>query len=161
MTQLSHIHQRSLSILRQSMETIENIFQTVSREAATTYRDGSDGWTALEVLCHLRDCDVSYQQQAEMISAEENPTLPHPFDHEAAAIERAYNEQDIGQTMTALKTSRQYAIDFYDGLSGNQWSRVGQHRFFGEWTITDNLTFISWHDVSHIEQITRILIQAK
>jgi hypothetical protein len=158
MTLLTRIQQRHLTIMRQSMETIENIFQIVSREAATTHRDGPDGWTALEVLCHLRDYEVFYRQQAELMLAEENPTMP-VYDHEALAIERAYNQQNIGQALADLKASRQQAIDLYNGLTDTQWSRTGQHPFFCDWSITDNLTFTGWHDGNHIEQITRILIQ--
>ncbi len=142
MTLLYRIQQRHLTILQQNVETLANIFQSISPDEATTYRDGPQGWTSLEVLCHLRDYDIFYQQQAEMLLTEESPTMPI-YDHEALAIERRYNVQSIEKALNDLKQSRQQAIDFYKNLTDNQWQRVGHHPFFGEWSMTDNLTFIS------------------
>ena len=125
-----------LEIMQKTLETIENVFQSISQEVATTYRDGPDGWTTLEVLCHLRDYDAIYRQ-------------------------RAYNQQELRQVLAEFKTSRQESLAVYRELTPDDWERPGQHVAFGAWSVGNMIAFVGWHDNNHIEQITRILLQAK
>lgn len=148
-----------LEIMQKTLETIENVFQSISQEVATTYRDGPDGWTTLEVLCHLRDYDAIYRQHAEMMATQENPTLSGS-NHETMAIERAYNQQELRQVLAEFKTSRQESLAVYRELTPDDWERPGQHVAFGAWSVGNMIAFVGWHDNNHIEQITRILIQA-
>jgi len=148
-----------LEILQRTSETIENVLHNISQEVATTYRDGPDGWTTLEVLCHLRDSDITYRQHTEMMTTQENPTLS-VSDHEAMAIEQAYNRQDLRQVLAELKASRQESLAVYRALTPDHWGRPGQHQAFGSWSVGNMIIFVGWHDCNHIEQITRILTQA-
>jgi hypothetical protein len=37
------------------------------------------------------------------------------------------------------------------------WERAGNHPRRGRFTLLDQLTLISWHDLNHMEQIVRTL----
>lgn len=148
-----------LEIMQKTLDTIENVLQCISQEAATTYRDGPDGWTTLEVLCHLRDYDEIYRQHTEMMVTQENPTLS-VSNHETMAVEGAYNRQELRQVLAEFSTSRQESLAVYRDLSPNDWDRPGQHVAFGPWSVGNMIAFVGWHDNNHIEQITRILLHA-
>jgi len=160
MTTLTKVRQKHIWLMHETYKTLNNILQDVNQETATTYRDGPDGWTTLEVVCHLRDFDQFFYERAIMMIEQENPELP-AYDHEALVIERAYNSQNLKQTMAELGQSRQRFVDFFKGLTADQWARTGIHPTQGEFSLTDSLMQVGLHDTTHIEQITRILTQVR
>ena len=161
MVNLAKIHHRHIALMKTTSEILMNILQQISQETATTYRDPNDGdkgWTTLEVLCHLRDFDGYFRGRAEMMLAQERPTLP-AYDHEAIAIENNYNSQDFEQVLSEFVQSRQQTIQFFKSLTDKQWESDGMHPESGHFTMTASVVQVGTHDVSHIEQITRILAQ--
>lgn len=162
MTDMTTIHQRHIVLMQRTCDTLVNIFATVSQEQATTRRDPNDGdkgWTALEVLCHLRDFDGFFRKRAEMMVNQEHPDLP-AHDHEALAIERNYNSQVLATVVDELVASRQQTAAFFQGLSDAAWARTGVHPERGHFTMTDSVMQVGTHDALHLEQITRILASA-
>ena len=89
---------------------------------------------------------------------EDHPQLP-AYDHEAMAIERAYQSEQVSDAFAALNDSRQRFIAFFRGLSAEEWERAGIHPERGEFTMTDAVTQVVLHDLDHLEQITRVLAQ--
>ena len=152
------IRRQHVKLMQLTCTTLGNIISGVSQEAASSYRDGPDGWTVLEVLGHLRDFDGFFRHRAEMMLARDYPHLP-AYDHEALAIERAYNQQDLMQVYAEFSASRQQSIEFFKGLSTDQWARTGVHPEHGHFTVTHAAMQVGIHDAMHIEQITRILQQ--
>ena len=82
MDQLTKIRQAYIGTMAMTARTLGHLLAPVSQEQATTLRDGPEGWTTVEVVCHLRDFDGFFRGRAEMILAEETPNLP-AYDHEA------------------------------------------------------------------------------
>lgn len=159
MTTLAGLHTRTFNTLKLNLAMLENIFQRVAAEQATTLRDGPNGWTPLEILCHLRDFDVIFRERGELVLAKENPPFP-TFDADKLAIERAYNQGSVAQALAELKTNRAQLLAFFEPLTDEQWVRTGVHSRLGPFTMTDVLTHIAWHDANHLEQLTRVLAQA-
>ena len=136
-----------------------NVLAPVSQAVATSLRDGQDGpkgWTIVEVVCHLRDFDLFFQHRAQLMLQQENPTLP-AYDHEALAIERNYLSNDVHQAYTVLVESRRQFVEFFEGLTAEQWACAGIHPERGHFTMTDAVMQVGTHDCTHLEQITRIL----
>lgn len=162
MNDMSAIRARHIRLMRQMCDTLGNLLAPVSQKTATTYRDPNDGekgWTVLEVLCHLRDFDGFFRGRAELMVRETHPQLP-AYDHEALAIERNYNGQHLQEALDALVASRQKTVDFFQGLSESDWARTGIHPERDRFTMTDAVMQVGLHDVTHLEQITRILASA-
>lgn len=156
---IDKIRKQHIESIGKSAQIFSNIMSTVSQETATTLRDQSDaphGWTALEVLCHVRDFDGFFYERAVMIRDEDYPRLP-AYDHEDLAVTRRYNEQDLRQVVEELMDSRQRFIAFFQELTPAEWERAGVHPERGHFSLVDALMQVSSHDLTHLEQITRIL----
>lgn len=158
MNDLTAINKAHLTLMQKTIDTLGNILQPISQTQATTVRDGADGWTIVEVVAHLRDFDEIFRNRVIQMIQEENPKLP-AFDHEAMAIEQNYNGQVLTDVCGTLVTSRQKTIATFEMLTAEQWLRAGIHPERGPFSMTDAVIQVGHHDVTHIEQITRILIE--
>lgn len=156
------IRRKHVKLMRHTMITFENIARELTQEEATTWRDGGDGWTVLEVLCHLRDFDRFFKGRVELMVAEESPTLPM-YDHEQLAIDKRYNEQDLMTVIEEMKVSRAAYVDLFNQLenSAESYMRTGIHPEYGEWTILESLVQVGHHDNDHLQQISRIIAEKK
>lgn len=156
MSNLQDIRQRHIQLMTLTADILSHILKNVSMEQATSLRDGPEGWTILEILCHLRDFDIIFRERAEQMLADDHPTLP-AFDHEAMAIEKSYNEQDYAYAFDAFIASRKETKSFFEQLSDQDWERTGIHPERGEFSMTDAVIQVGHHDSDHLEQITRLL----
>lgn len=155
--EMSKFREEHIVLMKRTWLILQHIFKNVSQETATTLRDGADGWTALEVLCHLRDFDQIFYDRAVAILSQDYPNLT-PADHEALAVERAYNQQSLPEVLKTFGESRQRFVTFFESVPDDAWERAGVHPTRGHFTLHNALLQVGTHDVNHIEQITRILI---
>lgn len=158
MAQLPDLQQRFINMMRQTGETLGHILKNITQEQATTLRDGPEGWTILEIVCHLRDFDIIFRQRAERILAEDEPELLL-VDHEQLVIDNNYAAEELAYVHGAYDESRQATIAFFEGLQEADWARIGIHPSRGRFSLTDAALQVGSHDVNHLEQITRILEQ--
>ena len=156
MDQLAKVHRTQLYAMEMTARTLGHLLAPVSQEQAMTLRDGADGWTIVEVVCHLRDFDGFFRGRAELMLAEETPLLP-AYDHEAIAIERNYNADRLTDAYDALLRSRAATQTLFAGLTEEQWERGGIHPEVGPFSLTDAAFQVSLHDQTHTEQILKIL----
>ncbi len=160
MADITTIRKRSGWLAKTTVDVLSNIFGNVTHEAATTFRDSGDGWTALEALCHLRDFDYVFQGRVERMLNEELPDLA-PADHDQMVIDNRYNEQNLEEVLADFVAHRRGFIDLFKSLSDEQWERYGNHPERESFSMTDALMQLGLHDVTHIEQITRTLLEKK
>jgi len=158
MSDLNDIRQRHIDLMEKTAETLGHVLKNVNFDQATTLRDGPEGWTILEILCHLRDFDKIFRARVEMMLNEEHPDLP-AYDHEQMAIDKAYNDEDFAYAFDGYTTSRSRTKALFESLTEEQWNRSGIHPERGEFSLTDAVIQVGHHDITHIEQITRMLEQ--
>lgn len=158
MTPLAGLHTRTVNTLTLNLAILENVFQRVTAEQAATLRDGPNGWTPLEILCHLRDFDVIFRERGELMLMADNPAFPK-YDADQLAADRAYNQQSVAAALAELKQNRAQLLAFFEPLTPEQWARTGVHSRLGPFTMMDVFTHIAWHDANHLEQLTRVLAQ--
>lgn len=154
--QIAKVRQAHLRMMETTARTLGHLLAPVSQEQATTLRDGPNGWTIVEVVCHLRDFDGFFRGRAEMMLAGETPQLP-AYDHEALAIERKYNEDQLTEVYAALLASRAATRALFASLTPEQWERAGIHPETGHFTLTDAAMQVGTHDLTHIEQVLKIV----
>ena len=158
-TTLPQVRERHIAMMRLTCETLGHVLKDVMGDQARALRDGADGWSIIEILCHLRDFDEIFYQRALMMRDQDHPQLPG-YDHEAMAIERAYQQEDLQDSYRALRSSRWRLIQFFDALAPQQWERGGTHPERDSFTMTDAAMQVGLHDLDHLEQITRVLTQS-
>ena len=159
MQPMSTIRGRMLDQLRKAIVTTEIIIQSTSQKDATTYRDGGDGWTVVEVICHLRDFDKVFVDRAQLTLNEEFPDLPFPSP-DGLAADLKYNEQDLSTAFDDWKAVREEYVAILESVSSDEdWERAGNHPTRGHTTLNDQLFIATWHDVNHLAQISKILTE--
>lgn len=152
------LRQRLIDSLRKNVQVLGHLLPGVTQAEASTWRDGPNGWTILEIVCHLRDYDTIFLERCHLMMSHNHPTFP-VYDHLAMVVERAYNQQDLAQAYAALAASRESFTAFFNELEDAHWQRTGQHVEQGLYTLYTLVAHVSWHDINHIEQITRILAE--
>lgn len=158
MSDFADIRRRHMITTFKTRDILANVLRNVTQAQATTLRDGADGWTILEVLCHLRDFDAIFRARAQQMLDEDQPDLP-AYDHEQMAIDQDYNGQDLAYVYEEFADSRKQTFRFFRSLDDAGWERAGNHPERGHFSMTDAVLQVVLHDLDHIEQITRILEQ--
>jgi hypothetical protein len=111
-------------------------------------RPADDVWSALEYACHVRDTLALFAQRIERVLTEDEPQLGW-WDHEAAAVDERYNEEDPAEVATALRLAAGQLVAALDPTHvGDRWARAGIRRSWERFTITD-LGRFSLHETRH------------
>lgn len=160
MQSLDTIRKWQFDSIQKGPQVVKTILLLAAPESLNTYRDGGTGWTALEVLCHLRDLEQVFLERARLTMTREVPDLPMP-DADQLAQERDYNHQQVWTVFDDWVANRVVTLDYFKALKEEDWERVGNHPRRGRMTLTDQLILLSWHDVNHVEQIAKILEQKR
>lgn len=123
-------------------------------DALLRRKPAPDKWSALEVVCHLRDVEQRWAERLVRIAFSDRPSFL-PFDVNALAATRRYNEQDPGAALKDFARLREDNLRLLRVLPASQWNRAGVHAKYGELTVHRIVDMIINHDRGHFEQITR------
>jgi uncharacterized damage-inducible protein DinB len=145
-------------MLHKGLTPVQHLIQTVSQDDLTRWRDGGTGWTALETICHLRDFEALFIERATLTVEQELPPLPFPNPDQLAA-ERQYIQQDPAAVHAAWAQNRQQFLAYLRARPNSDWERVAQHPTRGLLSLQEQLVLAAWHDVNHLEQMTRTLLE--
>lgn len=148
--------ERCLELMSQTPIILQAILHGVSDAQAHTVRDGAGGWSVVEILCHLRDFDGFYQERIAMMIAQDDPLLTS-YDHEAIAIEHAYQFENLNDVVQQYRESRRRFIELISNLTDDQLERTGVHAEDGQITVIYQAFRSAAHDIDHTQQIARIL----
>ena len=146
--------ERYLLGLRKSPVLLNAILRGVSQEKARQSTDGPDGWTVIETMAHIRDYDALSVKRVQMILEQDKPSLPGM---DMQANTRRRDTAKLADEFSAYLESRKRLIALLSGLSAEQWERRSIHPSYGEMSLLELSVSMLWHDVNHIEQITRSL----
>jgi len=141
---------------RRTHAILEALLQGVDQATGTSLRDGADGWNCVEVVCHLRDFELIWQERVRLMLAQSNPLLP-VFDHEGDAIRKNYAAQNLAAVWAERTRLRRESVALMDGLAEMQWNCRGVHPEAGQVDVLQLGMQMCLHDVDHAEQIARIL----
>jgi hypothetical protein len=156
MRPMSTIRRWHFDQLRNALKTVLYIVQTGAKNDFITYRDNGDGWTAAEVIGHLLDCERLFFERARLTVTYDNPELPFP-DQNEEVIKGSYNERDLQAILADWQHVRDDYLTYLSTIPEDAWEREGKHPKYAPFSLNDQLFLICWHDLIHIEQITRIL----
>ncbi len=158
MRPMSTVRRWHFDQLRYSLKTVLYIAQTVAPQDLITYRDGDGGWTVAEVIGHLLDCERLFLERARLILAYDCPDLPFP-DQNEDVIKGRYNERDPQTVLADWQQVRDKYLAYLATTPDDAWTREGKHPRYAPFSLNDLLFLNCWHDMIHIDQMTRILIE--
>jgi hypothetical protein len=139
---------------RKSQALLAMLLDGVDQATGSSLRDGGDGWTCVEVVCHLRDFEEISLRRVRLILEQEQPSLPL-FD--VPGLAAGYAGQELATVLAQRTALRAEILALLAGLPEAAWERVGVHPTLGAWTVREMGIKLAAHDVDHLEQIARIL----
>ena len=110
-------------------------------------------WSALEVLCHLRDTDRDvFVPRLERMLTEEQPAI-EDVDMGGWDARRAYRSESPRAAHLAWSAARRGLVARLEPLGPADWRRVGLHSVRGTFPLGDMVRQWVEHDLSHRRQI--------
>lgn len=110
-------------------------------------------WSALEVLCHLRDTDRDVLlPRLERMLTETKPAIPD-VDMRGWDVQRGYRSESPRAAHRAWDAARRTLIARLDPLGPEHWRRVGIHSIRGAFPLGEMVRNWVEHDLSHRRQM--------
>jgi hypothetical protein len=165
-----------LSRLSATPEDLARAASGVTDEALS--RPGADGWSAKDVVCHLRDVEELCVLRFHLMLADDDPKVfvvgapppdpeawgiggevPFPMDPERWRLERQYARNDAGEALAAFTRRRRESLALLAALTPEQWQRGSIHPERGRVTFEEWTAGIASHDDNHLAQLQRALAE--
>jgi hypothetical protein len=145
---------------RQDLLTALSAGPPVLRTLMSVIKDGGpaggdDGWSAVEIICHMRDAEQIAFDRDQQMSAQERPVL-EAYDQDELAKRREYVRQDVDTAIAGFEDVRNRHVEFLKNLPPAGWARVGVHQEMGEVTIQQHVAHMAAHDPLHFAQLARL-----
>ncbi len=141
-------------------EALDGVLFGVGEDLARRSKGGDEGWSVVEVVCHLRDAEERALERARAMRDEEDPILA-AYDQDAWAVERGYAADDLPMAAAAFARHRADHVALLRALPAGGWARRGRHAEVGTITIEGQAIHLATHDVQHLAQIARALRDAR
>jgi uncharacterized damage-inducible protein DinB len=147
-----------VSSLKKSHLVFAATLGDVSQEQAQQLRDGPDGWTILEIVCHVRDYQEIFLERLRRMIEENSPILT-PYDEaarQALVTDHRYAQQNLRAVFQDYVQTRDRFIEQVLALDEAQLERIGIHPMTGQIDPSVTIFHIVMHDIDHAEQIARV-----
>jgi hypothetical protein len=120
-------------------------------------RPAVQAWAPIEVVCHLRDLEESFQDRLTLILTDHEPRFP-TTNPARWACDRQYLRQDLWAAVDAFSRRRDATLALFGDVESTAWERAGyQVDSRGRRTVDEFLTVMAWHDENHLAQLARAL----
>jgi FMN phosphatase YigB (HAD superfamily) len=114
-------------------------------------------WSAVEIICHLRDVEIEVNQpRIEAVLNQGNPFV-HAADPDAWAQTRAYALQDPLEALRTFTLARKETIARLQALEPGDWLRPARHALIGPTTLSEIAAIATDHDLLHLAQLRACL----
>jgi hypothetical protein len=124
-------------------------------ESGLRWRPSERDWCLKEVAAHLRDAELLYQRQIELIAREYEPRLPYePVD--VLPSERDYREEPLQRLLQEYEEAREETVWLLRMLAEDDWLREGIHPYRGRVSLYDIARELHEHDLDHLYQARRL-----
>lgn len=137
-------------------DTYRALLADCTQEQAAAAKGGDEGWSVIEVMCHMRDAEERALERLRAMRDEDNPLLSG-YDQDVWARERRYSEADLRDALEAFIGFREQHCADLEALSPEAWNRTGRHEERGDIDITSHTLHMVAHDAQHAAQIARQL----
>src|SRR5262249_5088259 len=112
-------------------------------------------WSAVEILQHLADSEMTSAIRLRKLMVEENPVIAG-YDQDLFATRLSYNQRDIAPALDAFRGARATSLQLLQRMTDADWLREGTHTESGRYTTEDWLRIYAAHAHGHADQIRRL-----
>ncbi len=145
-----------IDALQAAPACLEGLLRGVTQDRARASRGGDEGWSVVEVVCHLRDAEERTIERMRAMRDQDDPFLAG-YDQEQWARDRNYRQADLHEALrTFIRLRAEYTADLA-ALDASGWARTGCHAEQGTITIAGLTIHIVAHDTIHCAQLARQL----
>jgi len=145
---------RMIGSLERFGRMLTEIVRDVSPDDAR-WRPPDGAWSILEIVGHLADEEaLDFRPRIESTLMDPERAWP-PIDPEGWAIERRYNEGNLGEAVARFIALREESVAWLRSLENPDWTRTHVHPSFGPFAAGD--IFSAWvaHDYLHLRQLAK------
>jgi len=125
-------------------------------EAEARTRPAAGEWSAVEILCHLRD-EESEDFGARLRVIVEGGSEFTSIDPERWAVDRHYHEATLSEVLEALRSRRQASLDLLAAVPPTSLESSRPHKRLGTLSGEDILAAWVAHDRIHLTQLAATL----
>lgn len=148
-----------LDSFRATPEILRGLLHACTDEQARDARGGDEGWSVIEVICHLRDAEERAHQRTRQMRDHDNPLI-EGYDQEELARAGNYAAADLRAALDGFLAARAAHLADLAALTAEQWQRPGTHSEIGPISIASHAAHMASHDAIHCAQIARQLGRA-
>lgn len=146
----------AITALRSMPAALEQRIAGLS-EAQLRFKPGTESFSVLESICHLRDIEVEgYACRLRLLLEAQDPVLPD-LDGSALARERRYNEQPFEPALETFVIARRGNLQRLAAATEADLSRRGRLEKVGEITLGRLLELWVEHDREHLKEMDDLL----
>ena len=109
--------------------------------------DRDQAWSVLEYGAHVRDVSEVFLERLTLILKKNNPTLLD-WDHEQAAIDGAYSQQDPAKVAFHLASTVGKAAGIVGRIQADRWDRPGTRSDGFQFT-AETCAYYLLHELTH------------
>jgi carbonic anhydrase/acetyltransferase-like protein (isoleucine patch superfamily) len=145
-----------LAVLAESPDWVADRLER-NDEPLWRLRPAAGRWSALEVLCHLRDAEVEvWVPRLERMLTEYMPEIPDA-DMRGWEVARRYNERSPAGVLEEWAAARRRLLARLAPLARVDWTRVGIHAAHGPYPLAEMVRYWGDHDLAHRRQMAEAL----
>ena len=112
----------------------------------------ADGWSAAEILAHLRASDDIFVPRFYAVLTRDNPPLLD-FDERRWAEVASYSEARFAPSLTAFRMRRLELVSTLRRAEPAEWLRIGTHETRGPLTLLELAESLLAHEEEHCAQL--------
>jgi len=143
-----------LKAVREAAGELFSQFHGVN-EGALRWRPDEREWCLKEVAAHMRDAELLYLRQIELIVRDSEPRLPYePVD--VLPSENDYRDEPIERLLQEYEEAREETVWLLRMLGEDEWQRCGLHPYRGRVSVYDIVREVHEHDLEHLYQARRL-----
>lgn len=147
----------------QLMTTLEQTHPALVRltseltDAALDFRQDAQDWSIREILAHLVDDEMFVMRtRLERMMKEDTPSLPS-HDEKQWYSQRNTSRDARPELLSDFALQRAASLGILALLRESEWARTAYHPEYGYFTAQDWVGSWVEHDLTHIQQIERII----
>jgi hypothetical protein len=115
----------------------------------------ADGWSAAEILAHIRSSDDITSPRFYAILVRDNPPLPG-YDERRWAEVAGYSNARFAPSLTTFRLRRQELVATLSRIAPADWERTGTHEEHGTITLLDLAEMLVAHEEEHCAQLAAL-----